>query len=81
VKLSAQAEVSPGVSLIAYGLLMFAIAALINATPGEQYWRWVSTYGPAPRTSAPRTSAPRTSAPLRPAKQRGTPRLSPEGGE
>jgi hypothetical protein len=44
VKLSAQSEVSPRVSLIAYGLLMILIAALINAMPGEQYWRWVSTY-------------------------------------
>jgi paraquat-inducible protein A len=42
VKLSAQAEVSPHVSLIAYGFLMISIAALINATPSEQYWRWVA---------------------------------------
>ena len=49
VKLSAQAEVSPRVSLIAYGLLMVSIAALINAMPAEQYWRWVSTYRSAPR--------------------------------
>jgi len=41
VKLSAQAEVSPGVSLVAYGLLMISIAALTSATPSEQYWRWV----------------------------------------
>lgn len=41
VKLSAQAEVSPRVSLLAYGLLMLSIAALTSATPGEQYWRWV----------------------------------------
>jgi paraquat-inducible protein A len=41
VKLSAQAEVSPQVSLIAYGLLMISIAALTSATPSEQYWRWV----------------------------------------
>lgn len=44
VKLSAQAEVSPQISLIAYGLLMISMAALTNATPAEQYWRWVSTY-------------------------------------
>lgn len=44
VKLSAQAEVSPGVALIAYGFLMMSIAALTSATPGEQYWRWVSEY-------------------------------------
>jgi paraquat-inducible protein A len=41
VKLSAQAEVSPRVSLIAYGLLMISIAALTSATPSEQYWLWV----------------------------------------
>jgi uncharacterized paraquat-inducible protein A len=41
VKLSAQAEVSPQVSLAAYGLLMMSIAALSSATPSEQYWRWV----------------------------------------
>jgi paraquat-inducible protein A len=41
VKLSAQAEVSPQVSLFAYGLLMVAIAALTSATPSEQYWLWV----------------------------------------
>jgi paraquat-inducible protein A len=42
VKLSAQAEVSPRPSLVAYGLLMMSIAALTSATPSEQYWRWVS---------------------------------------
>jgi paraquat-inducible protein A len=41
VKLSAQAEVSPRVSLLAYGLLMLSIAAFTSATPGEQYWLWV----------------------------------------
>jgi paraquat-inducible protein A len=41
VKLSAQAEVSPRVSLLAYGLLMLSIAAFTSATPSEQYWRWV----------------------------------------
>jgi paraquat-inducible protein A len=41
VKLSAQAEVSPQVSLVAYGLLMMSSAALTSATPSEQYWRWV----------------------------------------
>jgi paraquat-inducible protein A len=41
VKLSAQAEVSPRVSLVAYGLLMLSIAALTSATPSEQYWCWV----------------------------------------
>jgi uncharacterized paraquat-inducible protein A len=57
VKLSAQAEVSPGVSLITYGLLMIAIAALISATPGEQYWRWISIHGPATQGAAPRRVA------------------------
>ncbi len=42
VKLSAQAQVSPQVSLVAYGLLMIASAALTSATPSEQYWRWVA---------------------------------------
>jgi hypothetical protein len=60
VKLSAQSEVSPRVSLIAYGLLMFSIAALINATPGEQYWRWVSTYVRATRTGTRRMREVRT---------------------
>jgi paraquat-inducible protein A len=41
VKLSSQAEVTPRVSLIAYGLLMLALAALTSATPTEQYWRWI----------------------------------------
>ena len=76
VKLSAQAEVSPGVALIAYGLLMFAIAALINATPGEQYWRWISTHGPAPRASATRRSPPRG-----PATHGAAPRRVAEGSE
>ena len=42
VKLAAQAEVSPRVSLVAYGMLMMSIAALTSATPSEQYWRWVN---------------------------------------
>jgi len=66
VKLSAQAEVSPRVALMAYGLLMIAIAALTNATPGEQYWRWVSAHGPVPR---------------RPATPRAVPRRGSEGRE
>jgi paraquat-inducible protein A len=40
VKLSAQAEVSPRVSLIAYGVLMIVLAALSSATPTEQLWQW-----------------------------------------
>jgi paraquat-inducible protein A len=42
VKLSAQAQVSVRVSLIAYGLLMISITALTGATPSEQYWRWMA---------------------------------------
>jgi paraquat-inducible protein A len=42
VKLSAEAQVAPRVSLVAYGLLMIAGAALTSATPSEQYWRWVA---------------------------------------
>ena len=51
VKLSAQAEVTPQVSLVAYGLLMISIAALTSATPSEQYWRWVA--GQRDRGTAP----------------------------
>jgi paraquat-inducible protein A len=50
VKLSAQAEVSPRISLVAYGLLMISIAALTHATPSEQVWRWV---GAAQRKPGP----------------------------
>jgi paraquat-inducible protein A len=41
VKLASQAQVSPRVSLIAYGCLMFVLAALTSATPTEQFWRWI----------------------------------------
>lgn len=40
VKLAAQAEVAPRIALIAYGLLMLALAALAGATPTEQFWQW-----------------------------------------
>jgi paraquat-inducible protein A len=40
VKLAAEAEVSPRVALIAYGLLMFTLTALASVTPTEQVWRW-----------------------------------------
>ena len=40
VKLSAEAEVSPRIALIAYGLLMFTLTALTSVTPTEQFWRW-----------------------------------------
>jgi paraquat-inducible protein A len=42
VKLSAQAEVSPHIALVAYGLLMFTLTALASVTPTEQFWQWVS---------------------------------------
>jgi paraquat-inducible protein A len=42
VKLSAQAEVSPRIALIAYGLLMFTLTALTSVTPTEQFWRWIT---------------------------------------
>ncbi len=41
VKLSSEAEVSARVALIAYGLLMFTLAALAGATPTEQLWQWI----------------------------------------
>ncbi|HLZ99494.1 MAG TPA: paraquat-inducible protein A [Steroidobacteraceae bacterium] len=41
VKLSALAEVIPGVSLYSYGALMLSLAALTSVTPSEQFWRWV----------------------------------------
>jgi len=49
VKLSAQAQVSPQVSLVAYGLLMMSLAALTSATPSEQYWRWIGALRDAGR--------------------------------
>jgi paraquat-inducible protein A len=45
VKLSALAEVIPGVSLFAYGALMLALSALTSITPTEQFWRWVDGGG------------------------------------
>ncbi len=41
VKLSAEAEVAPRVALIAYGLLMFLLAAMASVTPTEQIWQWI----------------------------------------
>jgi paraquat-inducible protein A len=41
VKLSSQAEVSPRIALIAYGLLMLTLTALASLTPTEQFWRWM----------------------------------------
>jgi paraquat-inducible protein A len=45
VKLSALAEVIPGVSLYSYGALMVALSALTAITPTEQFWRWVQGGG------------------------------------
>ena len=45
VKLSALAEVVPGVALFAYGSLMLVLAALTGVTPPEQFWRWVEEAG------------------------------------
>ena len=45
VKLAALAEVIPGVSLYAYGALMFTLSALTSITPTEQFWRWVDGGG------------------------------------
>jgi len=45
VKLSALAEVIPGVSLFSYGALMLALSALTSITPTEQFWRWVDGGG------------------------------------
>jgi paraquat-inducible protein A len=41
VKLSAMADVVTHVALVAYGLLMVMLAALISVTPTEQIWQWV----------------------------------------
>ncbi|MGO9991238.1 MAG: paraquat-inducible protein A [Steroidobacteraceae bacterium] len=41
VKLSALAQVIPGIALFAYGALMLTLAALTSVTPTEQFWRWV----------------------------------------
>ncbi len=41
VKLSGEAEVSPRIALIAYGLLMITLTALSSMTPTEQFWQWL----------------------------------------
>ena len=40
VKLAAEADVAPRVSLGAYGLLMLTLTALNAITPTEQLWQW-----------------------------------------
>jgi len=41
VKLSALADVIPGISLAAYGAFMLTLAGLTSITPTEQFWQWV----------------------------------------
>jgi paraquat-inducible protein A len=41
VKLSAMAQVIPGIALFAYGALMLTLAGLTSLTPTEQFWQWV----------------------------------------
>jgi paraquat-inducible protein A len=41
VRLSAYAQVLPGVALWSSGLLMLTLAALLSQTSPEQFWRWV----------------------------------------
>jgi paraquat-inducible protein A len=40
VKLSATAEVIPGIALFSYGALMLTLSGLTSITPTEQFWRW-----------------------------------------
>jgi paraquat-inducible protein A len=41
VKLSAMAQVIPGIALFCYGALMLTLAGLTSLTPTEQFWQWV----------------------------------------
>ncbi len=41
VKLSALADVIPGISLFCYGAFMLTLAGLTSITPTEQFWQWV----------------------------------------
>lgn len=41
VKLSALAQVVPGIALFSYGALMLMLSALTSITPTEQFWQWV----------------------------------------
>jgi len=43
VRLSAYAQVFPGVALWSSVLLMLTLAALLNQTSPEQFWRWVES--------------------------------------
>ena len=41
VKMSAFAEVIPGIALFSYGALMLTLVGLTSITPPEQFWTWV----------------------------------------
>ena len=41
VKLSAIAQVVPGISLFCYGAFMLTLAGLTSMTPTDQFWHWV----------------------------------------
>ena len=41
VKISATAQVIPGIALFSYGALMLMLSALTSTTPTEQLWRWI----------------------------------------
>ena len=41
VKLSAMAQVVPGISLFCYAALMMTLSGLTTITPTEQFWQWV----------------------------------------
>jgi paraquat-inducible protein A len=45
VKLSAMAQVVPGIALFSYGALMLTLTAITAVTPTEQFWRWVGSHG------------------------------------
>lgn len=41
VKISAFAQVVPGIALFSYGALMLTLVGLTSITPSEQFWAWV----------------------------------------
>jgi paraquat-inducible protein A len=44
VKLTAMAQVVPGIALFAYGALMLTLAALTSITSTEQLWQWTERF-------------------------------------
>lgn len=44
VKLTALAQVVPGIALFSYGALMLTLAGLTSITPTEQFWQWVERH-------------------------------------